>query len=109
MASGLFEEEPVKVEKETFNGNICLCVSTGGVNKMGFKKEKKMKILYLARICNVDTVCATAPFFCASGGMQLVGIKQRIVQTLGRVAEIIQQSFFATLGLICKFALDNHL
>lgn len=45
-----------------------------------------------------------------------MGIKQRIVQTLGSVAEITQQwgflsffGFFATLGLICKFALDNHL
>lgn len=45
-----------------------------------------------------------------------MGIKQRIVQTFGSVAEITQQwvflsffGFFATLGLICKFALDNHL
>lgn len=78
--------------------------------RLGFKK--KIKTLCLIRICSVDTAWATSLALCASRGVWLVGIKQRIVQTLGIVAEIIQQSFFfffATLGLICKFALDNHL
>lgn len=62
--------------------------------RWGFKKEKMKNPLYLARIFSVDSACATPPAFCASGGMWLVGIKQIIVQTLGRVTEITQQSFF---------------
>lgn len=109
--AGYLKKSQLSLKKEHLMGIYVFVSALEELIKMGFKKgkKKKKKILYLARICNVDTVCATAPVFCASGGMRLVGIKQRIVQTLGRVAEIIQQSFFATLGLICKFALDNHL
>lgn len=72
-------------------GIYVFVTALGELIRLGFKKEKKNKTLYLARICSVDTACATSLALCTSRGVWLVGIKQRIVQTLGRIAEIIQQ------------------
>lgn len=67
--------------------------------RLGFKKRKPLK-LYLARKRSVDTACAMSLALRASGGVWLVGIKQRIVQTLGSVTEIIPQSF------LCYFRIN---
>lgn len=62
--------------------------------RLGLKKKKKeIKTLYLARIRSVDTARATSLALHASRGVWLVGIKQRLVQTLGSFAEIIQHFF----------------
>lgn len=66
---------------------------------MRFSNQENLR-LYLAGIRSADTACATALARGASGGVWLVGIKRRIVQTSGSVTEIIQQSF------LCYFRIN---